>query len=327
MEAGLLDLPNPAAPAREAPRPGVLCIGRGRDVAVLFHASLGSKRQWVPFAQRVSEAMRSVAVDLWGYGDAPMPSRGSHSLDHEVDRVHAQLVALFGFLPRVHLVGHSYGGAVALRFAQRHPARVASLALYEPIAFSLLPADGAERATIAAVREAMDIRLGWGDARGAASIFVDFWSGAGAFAALAPAAQSALEARIRKVPLDFVAAVTAPMTLDDLRELAVPTLLLGGTRSPAVTQAIVAALTRTLPAARTGWLDAGHMGPVDAHAKVDPLLAAWLELARERAQRAAAIAPVAQLGQHGAFAQRVPSWNTDRSAAAAFTSRPYASAR
>jgi pimeloyl-ACP methyl ester carboxylesterase len=326
MEATLKDLPLPSSMQAPA-RPGVLCVGAGRDVAVLLHASLGSKRQWLPFAQRVSEEMRSVAVDLWGYGDAPMPARGMHSIDHEVDRVHAQLVALFGFLPRVHVVGHSYGGVVALRFAQRHPARVASLALYEPVAFSLLPAEGAERATIAAVREAMDIRLGWGDARGATSIFVDFWSGDGAFAALAPATQAALEARIRKVPLDFQALVGAPITLHDLRQLAVPTMLLAGTRSPAVTQSIATALTRTLPAVRTGWLDAGHMGPVDAHAKVDPLLAAWLELARERARTAAAIAPAAQLGQHGGFSQRVASWNTDPSAAAAFTSRPYASAR
>lgn len=327
MEAGLLDIPSPTAVAREAPRPGVLCIGQGRDVTVLLHASLGSKRQWVPLAQRIAESMRSVAVDLWGYGDVPMPARETHSLDHEVDRVHAQLVALFGFLPRVHLVGHSYGGAVALRFAQRHPGRVGSLALYEPVSFSLLAADAPERADIDAVREAMDIRLSWGDARGTTAIFVDFWSGKGAFAALAPATQSALEARIRKVPLDFTALVSAPVTLDDLRHLAVPTLLLGGTRSPAVTQAIVTALTRTLPAARTGWLDAGHMGPVDARAKVDPLLAAWLELARERTQTATAIAPAAQVGQHDGFSQRASPWNTDRSAAAALTSRPYASAR
>lgn len=282
METTLQDIPVPTdGPAQR--RLGVLCVGAGRDVAVLLHASLGSKRQWLPFAQRAGSQWRSVAVDLWGYGDAPMPARGAHSLDHEVDRVHAQLVALFGFLPRIHLVGHSYGGAVALRYAQRHPARVASLALYEPVAFSLLSAAGAERAAIAAVRDAMDIRLGWGDARGATAIFVDFWSADGSFAALAPATQSALEARIRKVPLDFAAAVDAPIALADLRQLALPTLLLGGTRSPAVTQAILTALTRTLPAARTGWLDAGHMGPVDAHGRVEPLLTAWLELACERA--------------------------------------------
>ena len=326
MEAGLLDIPAPV-PAPEARRPGVLCVGQGRDVAVLLHASLGSKRQWLPFAQRAENVWRSVAVDLWGYGDAPMPARGSHSLDHEVDRVHAQLVALFGFLPRVHLVGHSYGGAVALRYAQRHPARVASLALYEPVAFSLLAPDSPERAEIDAVREAMEIRLGWGDPRGATGIFVDFWSGAGTFAALAPATQSALEARVRKVDLDFAALVSAPIALAGLRALAVPTLLLAGTRSPAVSQAIVTALTRTLPAARTGWLDAGHMGPVDAHARVDPLLVAWLELACERARGAAAIAPVAQVGQHGGFSPRASSWTTDRSAAAAFMSLPYASAR
>jgi pimeloyl-ACP methyl ester carboxylesterase len=326
MESAMVDIPEPTA-SEASPRPGVLCIGRGRDVAVLLHASLGSKRQWVPLARRIESSLRSVAVDLWGYGDAPMPSREPHTLDHEVDRVHAQLVALFGFLPRVHLVGHSYGGAVALRFAQRHPARTASLALFEPVSFSLLQADSPERWAIAAVREAMDIRFGWGDARGATSIFVDFWSGEGAFAALSPATQSALEARIAKVPLDFAAAAGAPVTAADLAQLRVPALLLGGTRSPAVTQSILTKLTRSLPAVRTGWLDTGHMGPVDAHPRVDPLLAAWLELARERAAAAPAIAPAAQLGEHGAFLSGHLPWTIERSAAAASTSLPYASAR
>lgn len=35
----------------------------------------------------------------------------------------------------VHLVGHSYGGGVALYIAARHPERIASLTLYEPSAF------------------------------------------------------------------------------------------------------------------------------------------------------------------------------------------------
>jgi pimeloyl-ACP methyl ester carboxylesterase len=41
----------------------------------------------------------------------------------------------------VHLVGHSYGGAVALKVAQRRPERVRSLILYEPVLFRLLTGD------------------------------------------------------------------------------------------------------------------------------------------------------------------------------------------
>ena len=39
---------------------------------------------------------------------------------------------------KVHLVGHSYGGGVALNVALARPDRIASMALYEPSAFHLL---------------------------------------------------------------------------------------------------------------------------------------------------------------------------------------------
>ena len=41
---------------------------------------------------------------------------------------------------KFHLIGHSYGGMVALQLAaQAQPQRVRSLSLFEPIAFHLLP--------------------------------------------------------------------------------------------------------------------------------------------------------------------------------------------
>lgn len=51
-----------------------------------------------------------------------------------------------------HLVGHSYGGVVALLAAARRPEAVRSLAVIEPPAFALAAGDGAVQAFIARVQ-------------------------------------------------------------------------------------------------------------------------------------------------------------------------------
>jgi pimeloyl-ACP methyl ester carboxylesterase len=82
----------------------------------------------------------------------------------------------------VHLVGHSYGGAVATAVALAHPERVASLTVYEPVLFHLLrevgdPGWDEVQQVPATVRRHLDA----GDPEAAACHFVDYWTGAGSF--------------------------------------------------------------------------------------------------------------------------------------------------
>ena len=84
---------------------------------------------------------------------------------------------------KVHLVGHSYGGGVALNVALARPDRIASMALYEPSAFHLLRQlgeRGAEPyAEITGVARSICQGVVTGDYRGAVAAFVDYWNGPG----------------------------------------------------------------------------------------------------------------------------------------------------
>jgi pimeloyl-ACP methyl ester carboxylesterase len=118
-----------------AERLGHFVVGNGAPV-VMLHSSLGSKSQWTALADRLASRFRVIALDLLGYGDNPASSTAApFALDEEIRLVTAQLDHLVEPHLRVHLIGHSYGGLVALRFAQRMRGRVASLSLYEPVAF------------------------------------------------------------------------------------------------------------------------------------------------------------------------------------------------
>ena len=274
---------TPAADMSVRPQ-GYVTAGDGNPVLML-HSSLASKSQWAGLAGRLAARYRTIAVDLCGYGDNVLPgNRTTFALDDEVRRVAALLDRLVPPQVPLHVVGHSYGGAVAMRLAQLNRARVASVALYEPVAFAVL--DAAERADVERLAEHVARHVEEGRIFDAARAFVDFWSGDGSFARLRLPAQAKMAARIAKVPLDFRAACGGPL---DAGAIGAPTLLLGGTRSPAVAQRIVATLTRTLPRVRTGWLDAGHMGPLTHAGAVDPLFEAFIDarVERDRADLAA----------------------------------------
>ena len=98
---------------------------------VCLHASTSSSRQWRELMAHMGTSHRILAPDLAGHG-----RNGWHGNGDAVEEDVRLLEALVGASP-AHLVGHSYGGAVALRYALRYPQRVLSLSLYEPAAWHL----------------------------------------------------------------------------------------------------------------------------------------------------------------------------------------------
>src|SRR5262249_15218680 len=144
------------------------------------------------------------------YGsDNAGPWTGEHAftIADEAARTLALIDASEG---RVHLVGHSYGGAVALHVALARPHSIASMALYEPTVFHLLRQLGAPGrggfAEIADVAQPFSQGAITGDYRTAVARFVDYWNGRGAWDAMRPAAQQSLIRWAPKGPLDFRAA-------------------------------------------------------------------------------------------------------------------------
>src|SRR5438045_1111417 len=109
--------------------------GRGETV-VLLHASASSGAQWRSLTECLQGRCHVLAPDLHGYGQTdPRPEPALPGLGD----VAALVDAILGRdTQRIHLVGHSYGGAVALRLASDRPARLLSLTLIEPVAFHLL---------------------------------------------------------------------------------------------------------------------------------------------------------------------------------------------
>lgn len=112
----------------------------GLPAAVFIHGLGGSALNWTDFMFRMSDEVDGYAVDLGGFGMSPPPRDGDMSPGAHA----ASIVALIEHLDigPVHLFGNSFGGAVALNVAARHPALIRSLTLISPALPSLYATKG-----------------------------------------------------------------------------------------------------------------------------------------------------------------------------------------
>lgn len=111
-------------------------VGAGPDI-VLIHGMTGDLSPWyIGVMPRLASSFRVTAYDLRGHGHTDAPPTGYTTADHGAD-LRALLDALG--IERAHLVGHSFGAAVAMHTAVLAPDRVASLLLFDPGVPALFP--------------------------------------------------------------------------------------------------------------------------------------------------------------------------------------------
>lgn len=243
-------------------RPTAFDIGTG-DPVLALHSSASSKAQWRSLADDLGSRFRVLAVDLHGYGGNPLPAAGTpFGLDDEVGLVADSAITMLGAPQPMHVVGHSYGAAVALALARRRPGLVRSLTLYEPVCFNLLERAGPYFHVVRGFAERVAARVGSGDRSGAAREFIDYWSGRGSYDAAPAEVRARLDEVIPKVPLDFAALMSAPRDPRAYSSISAPTLLLSGRMSPESTRTIARTLWSAMSTSLILDVPGGHLMPL-----------------------------------------------------------------
>lgn len=248
-----------------------------RPAVVLLHSSLSSRSQWNALVAGHEAHYRFIGIDLLGYGKSAFPTEAAaagYTLAHEADAVAAALASQLDAGEPFHLIGHSYGGATALRLARQMRERVLSLALFEPVAFHLLSPQDAGRREIEAV---VDRLRAAATAQEATRTFIDYWNRAGAFDALPDVQRARFTAGIAKVKLDFIALLGEPASVADMAQLDMPALVLAGAQGPVSTRRVAETLAAALPQAQLLLTAGGHMAPITHAAAVNDILLGFLE--------------------------------------------------
>jgi pimeloyl-ACP methyl ester carboxylesterase len=238
-------------------------LGGGARRALAIHCTLAHSGAWRGLAAALEGQVHLAGFDLLSHGNSPdWDGQG------DIQERHVAIAETLLTEP-MDVIGHSFGGTVALRLAARHPELVRSLTLIEPVYFAfalrdapdLLARHEADAAPFAELLARGDFEMG-------ARIFNAMWGGdAGpGWEALPERARAGM---IRSIPLvpasrralyDDPAGIAAPGGLD---RVTMPVLLLRGSDSHPVVAAINAAIAARLADVRNEVVEgAGHMLPI-----------------------------------------------------------------
>ena len=252
----------------------VAAVAAESGVVLLLHSGGMSSRQWRKLVELLTPQYRVLAPDFLGSGsNPPWPPRAPFDFHEDVAAI-ATLIA--DVAEPVHVVGHSYGGLVALTLARLHPSRVRSLALFDPVAFGVLYAANDETGLADLARTASVLRPrdpAFGGSEPWLEAFVDYWNGPGTWQAMPAASRGAFLAVGRKVFLEVDSLQRDRTAAAAYAALAIPILILVGERSPPAARRVAEILQATLPRARLQEVaGAGHMGPISHAAEVNALI-------------------------------------------------------
>lgn len=241
--------------------------GSGEPI-VFVHGGLGDQRSWEPVREEIAKKYRFVAVTLRYYGAGPWKDDGrDFSVATHADDL-AKVISSLNAGP-VHLVGYSYGGAVATTAALKNWSLVRSLTVYEPALIPVLPAESeggkaAREDRTKSVGSAITAAKA-GDFIQAARLFIEgvFQLPPGGFDRLPQATQTRVLENARVMPLMLAAIQRHTMTCDMLRNFTHPTLVMRGEKTQAYYVLINNAVGKCLPGAQEVVLqNVNHNGPV-----------------------------------------------------------------
>lgn len=236
-----------------------------------LHGSASSSKQWRSLCECLEDRFHVITPDLAGYGDQPVAgsqvgfAADAEPVIREIEKLGQP----------VHLVGHSYGGAVAMKVAVLRPDLLVSLTVYEPVLFCLLrnTTDRNQKFfnEMKTVADSLHSSIADKTPETGMATFIDYWNGDGTWAQMPSALQENFVSKIDAVAQNFVHGFEETVTLQELAAINVPTMMMVGLESQQVTQQVSSMIAQVIPNAKLALLPGlGHMAPVNAAEWVNP---------------------------------------------------------
>jgi pimeloyl-ACP methyl ester carboxylesterase len=256
--------------------------GSGPTV-VLVPGSCSTGAAWRSVVSHLGDGFRCVTTSLLGYGETDeRRTMADASIDHECHVVEQVIERTSG---RVHLVGHSFGGLVALAVALRGHAALASLTILEAPAVGFLRGEGDE----SHYRDFIHLTDSYfrsyrNGNQEAIAAMIDFYGGPGTFDSWPQRVQSHAVETTEVNMLDWAGAYAFTPSNAALSALAVPTEIIVGAMSRRAVQRANEAVMQRIPGAALWEIeDAAHFMIATHPEQVAKIISARVDDADRRA--------------------------------------------
>lgn len=233
--------------------------GAGPTV-VLVPGSFSTMAAWRPVARLLADRFRCVATSLPGYGGSEEVRDGSNAIAPLVAAVEA--VVKEAGAP-VHLVGHSFGGCIAMAVALRGQVALSGLTMFEANPVHVLKLAG--ETGLHALAEGMLAAYRAGEAAEVAPGVIDFWGGAGSFAALPEPVQAYVRRTAATNARDWESALGFESSEAGWRAIGCPARFVHGSEGHAVARRVAELLAAWLPQGRLSRIDGASHFMISTH--------------------------------------------------------------
>lgn len=243
--------------------PFVHKLGEGPRRVLALHCTMAFGGAWGGMAKVLGDLLTFVAPDLPSHGRSAEWDGQSDFPQTVFDTTLAQMDAA-----PMDVIGHSFGAVTALRLAARHPERVRSLTLFEPVFFAVAKADAPDTLVDHdRAAKPFQIAIAAGDMPGAARAFNGMWATErGTWDKMPERSRMAMARAIHVVPstyallYDDTDGILAPGVLARLK---MPVTLVRGALTHEAVRATLNGLHSRIPGSVVEVIpDAGHMAPI-----------------------------------------------------------------
>lgn len=218
---------------------------------VLVHGSWVDHHEWDPVISELSETFRVLIYDRRGHSKSERPEKQGNTEEDVSDLI--ALIEELGMAP-AHLVGNSFGAALALKIAGRRPDLIRTLNIHEPPLFGLISQVPEAQPFVQIVNEriqAVAELIARGENENAAQQFVETIAiGPGSWQKLPPAVQQTFIFNAPTFYDELLDPGALQMDTSTLTSFRKPVLFTNGSETPPFFLLVLNQLARVMPEAR-----------------------------------------------------------------------------